>query len=186
MRNVLRAAGFAAAALTGFSGQATDFGPLMAVVHETWPTKTHLAVVADYAASKEEIQALAESAGDGCRITVVDLRTHLQLDHAKTLLVKVVKPDYLVLLPHDPQVWEGSLNATQLVQRVAAQGLPTIGTTPLSLAQGAVFAMGAATGMDILVTDKVIGTVEVNLPQRGTFLTPMASLGHGVADITVF
>lgn len=184
MRTLVNMAGFAALALAGTAAQATDFSPLMDVARATWPERHRMAVVADYARSRDEIQALAWAAGAGNTLYVLDTRTHSQVANAETILLNRVKPDCLVLLPKDPLVFDGSFQASVLLGHLAVRGIPTIATTPRSLSQGAVFALGPATWMELLVTDKTIGTVEVILPQRGRFLGRQASLG-GMATIQV-
>jgi hypothetical protein len=57
--NILKQIGFVSLTLVGSAVHGSDFGPLMNVVHTTWPEKTHIGVVADYGRSMEEIQALA-------------------------------------------------------------------------------------------------------------------------------
>ena len=185
MHTSIALAGIAALALAGSAAQATDFGPLMNVVHSTWPARTHIAVVANYQDSREEILALARGAGEGSTITVLDLNARGQIEKAGHVLAQKVKPDLLVLLPHDPYVWDGSFDATYLVHAVAARGIPTIATTPTSMKQGAVLALGEATGMDLLEAERLIGTVEVILPQKARFLNTTASLDRGMARISV-
>ncbi len=185
MRTLVQLAGIAAVALAGSTVQATEFGPLMNVVHATWPEKAHIGVVADYSYSQDEIDALARSAGDGSTITVLDTHYASDLDKASSIMVNRVKPDFVVLLPHDRMVWDGSYHASKLVGRVAFHGIPTIATTPVALRQGVAFAMGQATGFDLLVADKLIGTVEVLLPQKGKLVASTASLNHGMAKVSV-
>lgn len=184
MRTLVHLTGIAALALAGFTASATDFGPLMEVTHSTWPAKTHLAVVADYGHSQDEITNLAMAAGEGSRITVLDTRDAAQIERACHLISDRVHPDYVVLLPADNLVWDGSFNATLVVGRLAHGGIPTIATTAKAIPQGAVFAMGEGTGMQLMVTDKVIGTVGVVLPQKGKYVGSSASM-RGMAEIAV-
>jgi|GEM_PF-1765062 len=178
--------------LAGSMAQATDFGPLMDVVRTTWPEKTHIGVVADYRNSREEILFLAMAAGKGNTITVYDVRIPAQVPVARNLLtqkaddqrVKNLKPDYLVLLPSDPLVRDGSPWATYLIDRLAAAGIPTIAATPKALQQGAVFALSEWTGLQLLVADRVIGTVTVDLPKRVP-VANVARLDLGSAEISV-
>ncbi|WP_306599490.1 hypothetical protein [Geothrix sp. 21YS21S-2] len=185
MRTLVQLSGIAAMALAGSAAQATDFGPLMDVAHSTWPAKTHIAVVADYGRSQDEVQNLAMAAGEGNRITVLDTRNQIDVEKAYGLITDRVRPDYLVLLPKDRLVWDGSFAATQVVNRLAYKGIPSIATTPKAISQGAVFAIGEATGMNLLVTDKVIGTVGVILPQRANFVNSMSNYGKGMATVSV-
>ena len=184
MRTLVHLTGFAAVALAGTALHATDFGALMSVAHETWPGKSRIAVVANYEASRKAIDALALEAGAGNSITVLDTRSAAQMEKASNLLSQRIKPDYLVLLPQDPVVWDGSFAATTLVARSALHGIPTLGTTAKALKQGAVFAVSEATGYELLVTQRLRGTVEVILPERGRFLN-LASNGLGMAKVTV-
>lgn len=170
--------------LAGTAAQATDFSSLMDVVHATWPEKTHIGVVADYQRSRLEIEDLARSAGAGSRITVLDVKRISVLDSAGNQFCRRAKPDFLVLLTQDPRVREGSPFATQVIRQMAYHGVPAVGTTPAAVRQGAVFASGPSTNLEVLVTEKMIGTIEVILPQN----IRRASAGvqdRGMAEVSV-
>ena len=168
MRTLQHSLVAAALSLAGaaVSAQATDFSPLMEVARSTWPGQGHIAVVANYKASQSEIEALAMAAGAGMRITVVDTITELGILPAVQQLRSHVKPAYLVLLPNDPLVRDGSFQASRVIGMLAEKGCPTIATTTKSLAQGAVFALGPGTGMELQVSPHPVGTVHVVLPGR--------------------
>jgi len=184
MRTLVHLTGIMAVALAGSALQATDFGPLVDVVKSTWPERTHVAVVADAARSQEDILALARTLGEGSTLTVLDVQGRSQIDAAGNQLLMRASPDYLVLLPEDPRVHDGSLEASRLVRQVAARGIPTLGTTRRALAQGAVFVMGADTGYELLEADRMVGTIEVILPEKGRFLNKVAWQNDGMATIT--
>jgi len=164
---------------------AADYGPVMEVARTNWPGRTHLAVVARYSHSAEEIQALAEAAGPDRVITVVDCPGALQLESARAFLVRQVKPDILVLLEDDPLVRAGNLEATRLVGTASLAGVPTIATRPIAVRQGAVFAVGPETGMELVEADHLTGTVNVVLPPRGSHERPVSSLHRPAAPILV-
>lgn len=161
--------------LAGTGLGATDFGPLMDVAKATWPEKTHYAVVANYRHSQEEIQALAWAVGAGKTITVMDVSSRADVERASRYLASQVKPDCLVLIPTDPVFFDSSEASTRVVRRIAAKGIPTIATRPVAIGQGAVFARGAGTGLELLVNPRTIGTIDVILPARGTFVNTAAS-----------
>jgi hypothetical protein len=145
--------------------QAEDFHPLMKVAQATWPEKTHIGVICDYRTSRAEVQALALAAGPGSLITVAD--THL-MDHADkaAMLLAGRSTSFVVLMPHDRLFHDGSFGATLAVNALGRKGVPAVGTTPVALRQGAVFSVGDGTRGEILVTDRLIGTVDVILPPR--------------------
>jgi hypothetical protein len=157
--------GVAAVALACLALSAEDFQPLMRTVQATWPEKQHLGVICDYAASKADVLNLALAAGSNSRITVVDARTPDQASLAAILLANH-RADFLVLMPKDRLFGDGRFGATVAVNRLASRAMPAIGTTPAALKQGAVFSQGDGTEGQILVTDKLIGTVHVVLPDR--------------------
>ncbi len=142
-----------------------DFNPLLSVAQATWPEKQHIGVVCSYAASRDEVSALAASAAPGSRITVVDASTASALNSALQVLDKR-KADYLVMLSGDPLYFEGGFQATQLVRGLAQMGIPSVGTSPAGVKQGADFAIGERTGHQLLVTSRLRGTVSVILPSR--------------------
>ncbi len=166
--------------LAGTSAHAGDFGPLMDVVRQTWPGRTHIAVVADYASSRDEIQELADAAGEGALITVLDIHDTTDPWRVPRTVLNRLRPDYVVLLSRDPVFREGSPVTTWLVGQTAQAGLPSVGTTPMAVRQGAVFAVGAGTGNELMVNPEIKGSIHVVLPVRET-LRPVARvtpLGH--------
>ncbi|WP_243321981.1 hypothetical protein [Geothrix sp. SG200] len=155
----------AAAALVGLALQAEDFRPLMKTTQTTWPAKQHIGVICDYPASQEAVLALARAAGEGAFITVVDARSWDKAVPAAHLIANH-HADYLVLLPGDRMFRDGSIGATQAISQLGRRGVPAIATTPVALKQGAVFSVGDGTNGELLVTDRLIGIVDVILPSR--------------------
>jgi len=166
-------------ALAASTARGADYGPLMDVVRATWPEKTRLSVVADYSRSAEDIRNLAEAAGEGYTIVVLDVAAPSVDIPAK--VARQIKPDCVVLLRDDPLYREGCLNATWLVWRLAATGIPAIGTSPLAIQQGAVFAVSGETGNQILVSPELKGTIHVVMPSREPLR--VSAFGHGQARI---
>ncbi len=166
MRTLPHFLGTAAIALAGMAVQASEFTPLLSVTQATWPGRNHIGVVCDYAVSKDHIEGLRQAAGAGSKITVVDARRESQLPGARAALVDR-QADYLVLLPSGGIYSEGNFWSTRLVRSLAMSGIPSIGTSTRSLKQGAVFAVGEGTGWTLQVTDRLVGTISVELPQKG-------------------
>jgi hypothetical protein len=183
MFNLFRTLGFTTLALAGMSLTADDLGPLMKVARNTWPEKTTIGVVCNYLHSAKEVQALAEAAGPGTLIQVVDIHRRDQLLEAGRRLM-AASPDYLVLLSHDSAVPDYSIEATFLVRHLADHGVPSISTSSVALKQGAVFALGERTHGRLEVCNKPIGTISVILPNRET-QTQMASNQQGSASVQV-
>jgi len=165
MNRVSTSLGVAVIALTALALSAEDYQPLIKVTQATWPEKQHVGVICNYEMNRDQIRALAKAAGAGSQITVVDVRLPDQASAAATLLVNQ-KADYLVLMPQDRFFRDGSLGATAAVNQLAKRGVPAIGTSPVALRQGAVFAIGESTEGQLLVTDRLIGTVHVILPDQ--------------------
>ena len=166
MQGLMRSLFLASLAATALG--AADYGAVMEVARTNWPGRTHLAVVARYARSAQEIQALAEAAGPDRVITVVDCPGAMQLESARAFLVKQVRPDILVLLEDDPVVRAGNYEATRLVGAASLAGVPTIATRPIAVRQGAVFAVGPESGMELVEAEHLTGTVNVVLPPKGS------------------
>lgn len=167
MQNIVKSA-ILFALVSGAALQANDFGDLMKVSKETWDSKRHIGVICNYGFSASRVQALAEAAGEGFHITVADIRRGEHVSRAANLL-NLRAADYLVLLPNDPLVRDGSYGATVAIHALSRRGIPSVGTSPEALVQGAVFAVGPRTGGDLLVSDRPIGTIDVILPDRFTF-----------------
>lgn len=177
----------AAISLAGLSLAAEDFQPLMQTTQATWPQKQHIGVICDYRASSATVKALAKAARAGSLITVVDARVSDQAASAAILMASR-NADYVVLLPNDRLFRDGSFGATVALSQLARHGVPAIGTTPVALRQGAVFSIGAGTAGELLVTNRLIGTVDVLLPNRarGSERASLTQAEAGEATIAVF
>jgi hypothetical protein len=186
MNRISSSLGVATIALAGLALSAEDYQPLMKVTQITWPEKQHIGVICNYQANRDQVRALAKAAGTGAHITVVDTQMVDQAGVAATLLANH-KADYLVLMPQDRFFRDGSFGATVAVNRLASLGVPAIGTSPVALRQGAVFAMGDGTEGQLLVTDRLIGTVDVILPDRARDSQKVSFVLHeeGMASIAV-
>jgi len=177
--------GTAALTLASLGLQAEDFSSLTQTTRVTWPEKNHVGVICDYRDSKGQVEDLARALGSGSLITVVDIRRDEQASGGAQILANR-KTDFLVLLPKDRLVRDGSFGATLAIQRLALRGVPAVGTNPKAVAQGAVFSQGDATQGEILVTTRLRGTVDVILPP-GIGYSRKASLplGPGMATIAL-
>ncbi len=63
---------------------------------------------------------------------------------------------------------------------LARKGMPSVGTTLAALEQGAVFSIGAGTGNQLRVTERLRGTVSVVLPSRTASLQVPVEYARGV------
>jgi hypothetical protein len=185
MSTLTKTLGAVSLALAGLSLQAEDFTSLMQVVKTTWPEKNHIGVICDYRNSQAQVEDLARAAGSGAHITVVDVRVPEKGSLGAQLLANH-QANFLVMLPHDRLVRDGSFDATVAIRRLAKMGIPSVGTTSRSLGQGAVFSLGEGTGGELLITPKLIGTVDVILPAGITYSRKASlPLGEGMATISV-
>jgi hypothetical protein len=186
MNRISTALSVTAIALAGLALSAEDFQPLMKVTQTTWPEKQHIGVICNYSQNQDQVWALARAAGEGARITVADTRTVDLANVAATLLANH-HTDYVVLLPRDRNFREGSFGATVAVNRLASRGVPAIGTTPVALKQGAVFSMGDGTDGQLLVADRLIGTVDVLLPSQAVIgqKSSLVLRREGMATVSV-
>jgi hypothetical protein len=164
---------------------AEGFVPLMKTAQSSWPEKRHIGVICDYRVSKSQVMDLAQAAGEGYAITVADTRT-LEKGRSAAQILANLKADFAVLLPGDPNFYDGSFGATLVVQTLAHRGLPAVGTSPKALNNGAVFAIGEASNGQLLVTDRLLGTVDVILPGRtGATRSSLVLPETGMATIKV-
>lgn len=150
-------------ALPAFSG---DYDALMSTLRKTWPDKTQVAVVCDQGSSKGAVTALA-GAASGMKIMLIDVKGPQDMGKA-TASLSAQKPDVVVLLAGDRIVGDGSAAATFLIQRMAGLKVPVAATTEAGAKQGAVVAVGPATGGKLLVNPKAAALSGVNLPEGGT------------------
>jgi len=180
MSTLVRSFGFTALLFASLGLRAGDFGPLMQVARDTWPEKSTIGVICDYSKSSQEVQELAQAAGPGYLIQVVDIQRREQFMQGVQLL-QSQKPDYVVLLTRDPLMPDYSIEATQAVRVLAQAGIPTISTSSVALKQGAVFALGERTHGQLQVCKAPIGSIQVTLPgsqpvMAGTMTSGMATI----------
>ncbi len=155
---------------------AGQFDPMVAVYKANRPAAKCLAVVCDYANSRDAVNDLARVA-DVDRILVLDVRNFDQVGQAASYLDRV-KPDAVVLLPHDRIAGDGMIGASRIIHRMAINSIPTMATTPIALKQGAWFVIGDATRGELLVNTALKGDVRVLLPGE-----KLAAATHASVDI---
>lgn len=158
------------------------YGPLLDATHSAWPDKNHLAVVCDYGYSRKEVDALATAAAKGSLITVLDVHSFDALGRAATLL-KLQRPDYLVVLDKDPLVRPGSVGATYFLGHLNGFRLPSVATSSAALKQGALLALGADTGYEPQVNNGLKGTVFAEGYPMPLVMKSRASLGGAHVEV---
>ncbi len=132
------------------------FADLSQAARTSFPEKQHVGVICDYTFSHQEVQLLADALGSG-RITVVDIRTRDQAAGAAEMLVRS-GAELMVLLPKDRLVRDGIATATVAGWHVERH-MPMVGTHPRALENGAAFAVGEATGHELLVNRNLRGII---------------------------
>jgi hypothetical protein len=186
MNRISTTLGATAMALAALALSAEDFQPLMSTTQTTWPGKHHIGVICNYPANRAQVEALALAAGEGALITVADARRIEQAGAAASLLASH-RAEFVVLMPHDRYFRDGSFGATVAVDQLARSGVPSIGTTPMASKQGAAFSVGDGTEGQLLVSDRLIGTVHVILPNSAVTSQKSSLVLHreGMATIVV-
>lgn len=166
LTTIIRAGRFGLLFFGAFAAFASDFDQVVQVLKKTWPDKTLIAVVVDASGSKPKVDALA-AAATGMKIALIDVKGPQDMGKAVGALMSQ-KPHVLVLIPGDRVAGDGQPGATFLIQRMAAQHVPTIATSESGAKQGAVFAVGPGTGGKLLVNPKSATVAGVSVPEGGT------------------
>jgi hypothetical protein len=167
MNRIVKTLGLVTVGLLGGSLFAEDFQPLMNATRTTWPEKRHIGVICNYPKNQDAVWELAKAAGVGTVITVVNANSDINPISVATVLANQ-KVDYFVMMPTDLLYHDGIYTTTIVIKRLASMGIPTVATSPIALKQGAVFSVGDRTEGQLLVNDRLIGTIDVQLPDRGT------------------
>jgi len=147
---------------------AGDYEALFGAIKKAWPGKASVAVVCDANASRPALSALTAAAG-GMKVLVVDVKGPQDMGKAIGML-SGHKPDAVVLLEGDHVAGDGSSAASFLIQRMAAQKVPTAATTEAGAKQGAALAIGSGTGGKLLCNAKVAAVAGVPVPAGATSL----------------
>ncbi|HEX9010103.1 MAG TPA: hypothetical protein VF804_07035 [Holophagaceae bacterium] len=147
---------------------AGDYEALFGAMRKAWPGKASVAVVCDANASRAALNSLT-AAASGMRVLVVDVKGPQDMGKAIGTL-SGHKPDAVVLLEGDHVAGDGSSAASFLIQRMAAQKVPTAATTEAGAKQGAALAVGSGTGGKLLCNAKVAAVAGVPVPAGATSL----------------
>jgi hypothetical protein len=173
MRKALNFTALIFTSFTCLSASAEDFKPLMAAVRSTWPGQNRIGIVCDYTNNKEQIDQLAKLAGSNASIGVVDCKNSQHAAVAALTLIRY-QPKFMVLLPRDAVYGEGRFNATAVVRYLAIYGIPSVGTGPEAIKQGAIFAVGEPTKGELLVNSKLNGSISVIMPTKADLVREMS------------
>lgn len=146
---------------------------ILQVARATWPGPHTVGIICDYSDNRSTIEAMLGSFPQGSTIHVIDTKAGVGIARACTYIGNR-HPQYVLLLPEDRLVYDGSFHATQVISNMNRRQIPTLGTTPLALSQGAWAVMGPATGNLLQVNPSLNGYVE-------TYGTPISPL-HPIAN----
>ena len=147
-----------AAGLAAFS-QSNGTDQILQVARATWPGGHTVGIVCSYARSGETIRAMMDAFAPGSSVKVIDVRPGWNMDKACSILGNL-RPNYVLLLPNDPVVYDGSFEATKVINRMNQLEIPTLASTPVALSQGAWAVKGPATGNLLQVNPALKGYVE--------------------------
>ncbi|HTL98012.1 MAG TPA: hypothetical protein VL181_04320, partial [Holophagaceae bacterium] len=152
MRSVVRSLSF----LLSLPMLAGDPGPLLASARQAWPDNSAFTVVCDYGLSRDAVQAAARAAGENGyqAITVVDIHRVANMGLAVNY-VATHAPRFVLLLPRDFVVGDGTPGATALVHGLDSYNIPACSTSRVALNQGALFAQGDDTDGELLINDRL-------------------------------
>ena len=147
-----------AVGLTAFEdGRSTQ--QILQVARATWPGSHSVGIVCNYARSGETIRAMLDAFAPGSTVTVLDVRSRASIYTACVSLTGY-SPQFVLLLPDDPIVHDGSWEARQVIFHMNYRKIPPLATTPTALAQGAWAVMGPATGNQLQVNPALQGYIE--------------------------
>lgn len=156
-----------AAGLAAFP-QSTDTDHILQVARATWPGPHTVGVVCNYSFSKGSIEAMLDSLPPGSTVFVADAKVGENVARACDIL-RNKRPQYVLLLPKDRLVRDGSFHATQMIHMMNQRQIPILATTPIALTQGAWAVMGPATGNILQVNSTLTGYIEA----YGTPISPL-------------
>ncbi|MBI4912823.1 MAG: hypothetical protein HY823_08790 [Acidobacteria bacterium] len=168
--------------LAGLGLHASDYRALLDVARTTWAKKLHIGVVCKYNEQAGRIESLRKIAGEETVITVVDVHAEREWLAASHILARR-RPDFLLLMPSGGFYGEGGFWSTVLVRALARLGVPSVGTSPRAIEQGAVFAVGEHTGYHLLVSERPIGNISVILPKQGQAFRQDQSSGAATLNL---
>ncbi len=156
----------ALAALQASPLAASEFDQLVAALKKAWPDRKEVAMVCDAAASQPFVDDFLKAAGGSLRLKVYNVKGPSDLGKAINQIVGA-KTEILVLVPSDPVAGDGLKEAEYLIKKVEGSKIPAVATTESAVRQGALIAVGPATGGVLLVNPKAAAVVGLALPANG-------------------
>lgn len=145
---------------------AGDYDAVISAMKKVWPGRTSIAVVCDASSSHGALSELT-AAASGMRVLVVDVKGPQDVGKAISTLSQH-HPGAIVLIAGDHVAGDGSAAASFLIQRMAAQKIPTAATTQEGVKQGAAIGIGPGTGGKLFANPKVAAVAGVPLPPGAT------------------
>lgn len=147
--------------------QSSPTSQITQVARVTWPGPQTVGILCNYARSEQTVEALRTELNPESRILVYDVRT---FEHIYPACIRLggAKPQYVLLLPTDPFIYDGSQAARRMISHMNRQNVPTLATSVRALNQGAWAVAGPDTGDALLLNPALKHYIEV----YGTPMTP--------------
>ena len=145
---------------------AGDYDAVISAMKKFWPGRTSIAVVCDASSSHGALSELT-GAASGMRVLVVDVKGPQDVGKAISTLSQH-HPSALVLIAGDHVAGDGSAAASFLIQRMAAEKIPTAATTQEGVKQGAAIGIGPGTGGKLYANARVAAVAGVPVPPGAT------------------
>ena len=145
---------------------AGDYDAVIGAMKKFWPGRTSIAVVCDASSSRGALSELTAVAS-GMRVLVVDVKGPQDVGKAISTLSQH-HPSALVLIAGDHVAGDGSAAASFLIQRMAAEKIPTAATTQEGVKQGAAIGIGPGTGGKLYANARVAAVAGVPVPPGAT------------------
>ena len=145
---------------------AGDYDAVIGAMKKFWPGRTSIAVVCDASSSRGALTELTAVAS-GMRVLVVDVKGPQDVGKAISTLSQH-HPSALVLIAGDHVAGDGSAAASFLIQRMAAEKIPTAATTQEGVKQGAAIGIGPGTGGKLYANARVAAVAGVPVPPGAT------------------
>lgn len=147
--------------------QSSPTSQITQVARVTWPGPQTVGILCNYARSEQAVQSLRTELNPGSRILVYDVRTFERI-YPACINLGGAKPHYVLLLPSDPFLYDGSQAARRMISHMNRQNVPTLATSVRALNQGAWAVAGPDTGGALLLNPALKHYIEV----YGTPMTP--------------
>ena len=153
------------AAISALPAWAGDFDAVISAVKQAWPERQTVVVICNKDSSSMALMDLGSATENSLSLFVLHVTSSKELEISLRPISRKPRNELVALLiADDPVTGDGTEACRTLIARMAAKGIPVVGTTAPPLKQGALFSIGSGTGDKLLTNPEMAKKLGLTLP----------------------